>query len=153
VQSQLRNRGARTCNDDPRCTGAHHLSSSPPNHHHRQDICPSKFRHPPTPNTPIAHPQILLINPLHAPQNGTTPFKPPYINLSNVPTDRPLQLPIPPRRNPPHNLHIHIRALPIPGYDRPQQGQLLCLALLEGRTGGRAYESVREHCVRRHGGE
>jgi hypothetical protein len=64
------------------------------------------------------------------------------------PTDRPLQLPIPPPSNPPHNLHLRLRALRLPWYNRPQKGRLARrVAHMEGRAGGRAPESVCEHCV------
>jgi hypothetical protein len=65
--------------------------------------------------------------------------------------DGSLQLPIAAPRDPAHNLHLDIRALRVPRHHRPQQGQLLCVAVLEGRPRRRAPQSVRQHCVRRHG--
>jgi hypothetical protein len=67
--------------------------------------------------------------------------------------DRPLQLPIAAAGDPAHHLHIDVRALRVPRHHRPQQGKLLCVAVLEGRARWRAPESVCQCGVCRYGGE
>lgn len=72
--------------------------------------------------------------------------------VANTCPVRPLQLPIPPPRHPPPNLHLRLRASLLPRHHGSQQGRRHG-DLLEGRPDRRATESVYQYMLCAYGGE